>query len=217
MIPKRQPKPIKTAMIETFIKVGIPFLNCPAGEVVVEGIEVLDAILSEAHKHGPFEPWKHDNAQALRWRTNPSALEVFKDAQGLAAWMVNRAVNPGEGDEDGDNFDIAREAVGALGTFHSIRDPRGRWIPMVQWSLPWVEGETLTERMIGRRGALSLILAFTLETFRGISTGRGVVCPAAAWIGVCPRCGTAFEKRRGDQEFCSRACLDVIAKRRQRK
>ncbi|MEW6711456.1 MAG: hypothetical protein AB1403_16650 [Candidatus Riflebacteria bacterium] len=36
------------------------------------------------------------------------------------------------------------------------------------------------------------------------------------WIGLCPNCGIFFEKRRRDQEFCSRNC-QVVASNRQRR
>ncbi len=57
----------------------------------------------------------------------------------------------------------------------------------------------------------ALVAYFLLKTFSGPNP------PGPHYIGACPRCGKIFEKKRGDQEYCGKACASTERTIRQRK
>lgn len=101
---------------------------------------------------------------------------------------------------------------------------------MYQWRVPWHVARQESEKRnplskwperIRAWGASMVIRIFSggigVRLRNGdLDTIEPSDAPASWFIGACPRCGKIFEKKRGDQEFCSRACLEVVAKRRQR-
>lgn len=142
--------------------------------------------------------------------------KFLRDASKIPGWEV----------VDGFSNDDIRFLRGDLSKIYDLIQVivnQGPEIEIREW-LEWAEKlmKSATTTVEYRNGRLSinpdrihaydpveiLITRLIIAVFHSLSR------EGPLYVGACPRCGTLFEKKRGDQEYCSKTCATYVRQER---
>lgn len=220
MTGKRLPKPLKTRAIRYYIQAGIPFLNAPADAIPSCGQKLLDLVRVDSLTGEGLmlfskpEEWPGEEAR-----------ELYLEARNLSRIIVDGAANKHPYlEEDRKKIQKAIDPLKPCFSSGQITvDGNMVVVPFCKLLHPdlWIcERDSIHRVLVEEKGILTLIVAFTLSTFKGAPiplpdlevNGKSFprdgtyISPAAAYIGLCPRCAKVFEKLQKNMEFCSKKC-----------
>ena len=200
-------KTSKTWHLSVFLERLLPFINADStADGIITGAESALILMERPSFTGSLdylngikrrgqESVEHSHAKKIlsRWREDAAIVAHLRKTRDIARRMVRIALVAGE-EGDHELWSEIRAARFAHGLTWNVA-----WVKRGQTFSTWVREES--EDL--HKALTAFIIAIIADAFQAIG---GEEPAAAAWCGVCPRCGKVFEKKRKDHRWCGDSC-----------
>ena len=188
----RTPKPPINHGTHTLLKF-IPFLNCDP----LKTEEMLEHIVPQ------MDVWTNNQGKLVRkWEHDKDVIDGIRETRSDIRILFTDTKNPA----------ILERINGFLkGLAPSVRGGSGEMSLLVSLRPPKSAGEGSPGydrdfNGIWIPGFRAMIYAIAVEAFTPADFATIKESNVSFYIGQCPKCAKIFEKTRGDQEYCGKAC-----------
>lgn len=217
---KRFPKPQKGITLDYLLSNGLPFLNAKDKDEIILSVQgfIEELAKTETGEHlYPVTLIGWDDKYSHKFFSLPETRESLMKAQTAAQLLIKSASLPGF-IKDVQDMAWSRYMEPLEPVYNRFFSKEGRTIPDFKIGAKGRKGikdqDSFNEVWVKALPAIIICLTISAikdGAYQVIEKGhnsetRYLKSAAVAFLGMCPRCGTIFEKKQSNAEFCSKRC-----------